>query len=102
MSRAAAALNHPNICTIHEIGTAEDRDYIAFELIEGQTLDALLRAECSFELKEIFAGNGSCGQRIFTAFANASWMTSSAAISETRTQVTSPSCQNTVVTSPSR
>ncbi|HEX6883524.1 MAG TPA: protein kinase [Planctomycetota bacterium] len=37
-ARAAAALNHPNIATIHEVGAAEGRDYIAFEHIEGKSL----------------------------------------------------------------
>jgi serine/threonine protein kinase len=41
-ARAAAALNHPSICTIHEIGTADGQDYIAFEFIAGQTLEGLL------------------------------------------------------------
>ena len=43
-AQAASALNHPNICTIHDIGEQDNRAYIVMEMLEGMTLSERISA----------------------------------------------------------
>jgi non-specific serine/threonine protein kinase len=51
-ARAASALNHPNICTIHAIEQHERQHFIVMELLEGQTLSQRMGGQ-SFDLEKL-------------------------------------------------
>jgi len=42
-ARAAAKLDHPNICAVHEVGEEDDRSFIVMPYVEGETLDLRLK-----------------------------------------------------------
>jgi serine/threonine protein kinase len=52
-AKAASALNHPNILTVYEIGEVDGKNYIATELINGQTLREHLAHKESLQLSVV-------------------------------------------------
>src|SRR5438876_2218563 len=52
-AKAASALNHPNILTIHEVGEADGHHFIATEFIDGETLRSSLRRTGGMKTNEV-------------------------------------------------
>jgi eukaryotic-like serine/threonine-protein kinase len=52
-AKAASALNHPNICTIHEIDEVDGRAFIAMEMLEGRTLRHVINGK-PMEIEAVF------------------------------------------------
>jgi serine/threonine protein kinase/Tol biopolymer transport system component len=53
-ARAAATLDHPNICAIHEVGEADGRSFIVMQYVEGETLDVRIKRK-PLELKDVLS-----------------------------------------------
>ena len=66
-ARAAAALNHPNICTVHEVGDHEGRAFIAMELVDGVPLQSVVPPGVGLPLDQVL----NYGRQIADALAHA-------------------------------
>jgi serine/threonine-protein kinase len=65
-AKAAASLNHPNICTIYEIAAADEKTFIAMEYVEGENLRVRMKSG-PFSLDETLAITADIGSGLAAA-----------------------------------
>lgn len=65
-ARAIAQLQHPNVCTLHDVGTESGRDYLVMELLDGETLERRLERG-ALPLAQAFAVGAAIAEALAAA-----------------------------------
>src|ERR1700722_2299041 len=68
-AKAISSLNHPNICTLHDVGSQDGVEFLVMEFLEGETLAARLR-KGAMPLNEIFKVGVSVAEALAVAHRN--------------------------------
>src|SRR5688572_19767331 len=68
-AKAAATLDHPNICSIYEVGEADGRNFIVMQYVGGETLDARMK-KTPLALPEILSISNQVAEALSEAHAH--------------------------------